>query len=387
MKQVIRKRIKEANNVSDVKYKYVVVVDGNNLLKISIVNTEMNNSEGKCYGGVVTFLRMLGDILRKKDFDHCICAWDAHGSGILRWKIYNDYKANRDKHYEMFGGSTDYDKQINDFVKKVISKSRNEKPAVKRGETDEESFNRQKMIIQQILEELCIRQYEFDDVEGDDIIAHIVKTKSDDEKIVLVSSDKDLTQLISDTVCVWNPRKRLFITDKNSVDILGITHENIVLEKIFCGDQSDNIYGIKGMGETTFLKYFPEMKTNKGTIEAVIERSKELLDRRKEEKKKPLKTLENVINKVTDGSQGDRIYEINEAIIDLSMPLLTEDAVATLNDERYAPLDVENRDLKNVYKIINDNDMSYLQDETHFGNILGPYSRIGEAERKYARFG
>ena len=385
MKQVVRHKIKEANNVNDKKDKYILLIDGTNLLKISVVNTDLNNEKGECYGGVVNFLRMLGDILKKKDFDHCICVWDSSTSGILRWKLYNDYKANRDKHYEAFNVESEYDRKINEFVKHVINKSRGNKQEVKRGETDEESFNRQKMIVQQILEEVCIRQYELDDVEGDDILAYFVNTKSDDEKIVIVSSDKDLTQLINETVCVWNPRKKEFITNKNSKDILGITHENIVLEKIFCGDSSDNIYGIKGMGEATFRKYFPEMVENKGTVEAVIALTESILNRRKEEKKKPLKTLENVLNKVTDGIQGDRIYEINKAIIDLSVPLLTEDAMKVLESERYAPLDTENRTLNNVYQIINDNGMVYLQDENNFGNIFGSYNRICETERQYQK--
>ena len=64
---------------------------------------------------------------------------------------------------------------------------------------DDEIFEREKGIINAILEELCIRQYEFENVEGDDIIAYYVKNKKPNEKVVIVSSDKDLTQLISDT--------------------------------------------------------------------------------------------------------------------------------------------------------------------------------------------
>lgn len=382
MRQVVRQRLKEANNVDDTRWFYSCVIDGNNLIKIALVNTEHNNTKGECYGAVVNFLRMLGDILRKKDFNQCCCFWDGEGSGVMRYRIYKDYKANRDKNYAAIAGQTDYDKAINNYVKKVLNYSRTHKPEVKRGETEEESFDRQKRIVQQILEELCIRQYEFNNVEGDDLIAYYVKNKPKNEKVVLVSTDKDLTQLISDTVCVWNPRKRLFVTDKNSVDVLGITHENIVLQKIFCGDASDNIYGIKGMGEATFLKHFPEAVSKKFSISEIIERSKVLLDERKEAKKKPLKVLENVINKITDGSQGERIYDVNKAIIDLSEPLLSNEASTTLKDELYAPMDVSNRSIGNIYGIIEENGMVYLQDEKHFGDIFGPYSRIIEMERK-----
>ena len=201
----------------------------------------------------------------------------------------------------------------------------------------------------------------------------------------MVSSDKDLTQLISENVCIWNPRAKTFITDKNSIDMLGITHENIVLQKIFCGDSSDNIYGIKGMGETSFLKYFPETKTNKATINDVISKTEAILNERKEHKQKPLKTLENVLNRVTDGSQGKSILEINKAIIDLSEPLLTNEAKEELDSNFYAPMDTEDRSINNVYAIINDNDMNYLQNEENFSKIFSNFNRIQEAERKYQR--
>lgn len=385
MKQVVRKKVALANGVSNSKEIYSVIVDGTNLLKISLRNNTLNNDNGECYGAAVSFFRMLGDILRKKDFNHCHVCWDSEGSGVLRYNIYKDYKANRDKHYELYGGTSEYDKAMNAYVKKVLAYNRGQAVERRSGETDEESFNRQKSIIQQVLEELFVRQYEFDNVEGDDIIAYYVKNKKDSEKIVIVSTDRDLTQLISDDVCVWDPRKKIFITSKNSIDVLGITHENVVLQKIFCGDSSDNISGIKGMGESTFLKYFPDARANKSTIEAVVARSQELLDERKAAKKKPLKVLENVVNRITDGSQGDAIYEINSRIIDLSEPLLTDEAINELSEVLYAPMDISGRDINNVYAIINDNGMSYLQDERMFGEIFGNYNRIIEMEKRYSK--
>jgi DNA polymerase-1 len=199
---------------------------------------------------------------------------------------------------------------------------------------------------------------------------------------VIVSSDRDLTQLISSNVIIYNPRMKDFVTEANSVKVLGITHKNIVLEKILCGDPSDNIKGIKGIGEQTLKKLFPEIETEEMDLKAVISRSKELLESRKAEKKKPLKSLENIVNGVTDGCQGDKIYEINEKIIDLSEPLLTEDAITDLNDTLYAPIDVSDRNLKNVYKIVDDNKMYELTNENKFGNAFAPYSRIILMESK-----
>ena len=384
MKQVVKKNRAEANGVSSEKSIYTLLVDGNNLLKISLVDKRMND-KGEEYGAVFLFLRQLGQLLQKKDFNYCIVCWDGYNSGVLRWNYYNDYKANRDKHYEFAGGISEYDKYINDYVKKVLSYSKGIKKEVKRSETDDECFQRQREIIQNILENLYVRQFIYDDVEGDDLIAYYVQHKKQNEKVVIVSGDRDLTQLITDDVCQYIPTLKKFITPKNSIEELGITHENTLLKKIICGDSSDNIKGIKGLGEQTLIKLFPEIKDKKTSLEAVIERSNELLEERKAAKKKPLKSLENIVNGVTDGIQGNKIYEINKKIIDLSEPLLTNDAIDGLKEEMYAPLGDEDRDIKNVYTIIKENGMNDMLDETKFGALFGMYERIIKMEKEYSK--
>ena len=360
MKQVIKKNRADANGVSNEKSIYTLLVDGNNLLKISLVDKRMND-KGEEYGAVFLFLRQLGQLLQKKDFNYCIVCWDGYNSGVLRWNYYNDYKANRDKHYELAGGVSEYDKYINDYVKKVLNYSKGIKKEVKRSETDDECFQRQREIIQNILENLYIRQFIYDDVEGDDLIAYYVQHKKPNEKIVIVSGDRDLTQLITDDVCQYIPSIKKF------------------------GDSSDNIKGIKGLGEQTLIKLFPEIKDKKTSLEAVIEHSKELLEERKTAKKKPLKSLENIVNGVTDGIQGNKIYEINKKIIDLSEPLLTNDAIDGLKEEMYAPLGNEDRDIKNVYTIIKENGMNDMLDESKFGALFGMYERIIKMEKEYSK--
>lgn len=384
MKQVVKKSRAEANNVSNEKLEYTLLVDGNNLLKISLVDKRMN-TKGEEYGAVFLFLRQLGQLLQKKDFNYCVVCWDGYGSGVLRYNIYKDYKANRDKHYELTSGVSEYDKYINNYVKNILKHSKSYNKDVVRTETDDECFQRQREIIQNILENLYVRQFIYDDVEGDDLISNYVKNKKKNERIVIVSGDRDLTQLINDEVCQYIPSLKKFISPKNSIDELGMTHENTLLKKILCGDVSDNIKGIKGIGEQTLLKLFPEIKDKKTTLEAVIERSKVLLEERKENKKKPLKSLENIVNCVTDGIQGKDIYEINKKIIDLSEPLLTEEAINSMKDEMYAPLNTDDRDIKNIYNIIVENGMSDLTDEKVFGNLFGYFEKIIKTEKEFSK--
>ena len=204
MKQVVKKSRAEANNVSNEKLEYTLLVDGNNLLKISLVDKRMN-AKGEEYGAVFLFLRQLGQLLQKKDFNYCVVCWDGYNSGSLRYNIYKDYKANRDKHYELTSGVSEYDKYINNYVKNILKHSKSYNKEVVRTETDDECFQRQREIIQNILENLYVRQFIYDDVEGDDLISNYVKNKKKNERIVIVSGDRDLTQLINDEVCQYIP--------------------------------------------------------------------------------------------------------------------------------------------------------------------------------------
>ena len=363
---------------------YSLVCDMNNIMKIASVNHDMN-SEGKEYGMVATTLRMIGDVLKKKDFDYCVAAYDGYGSGFLRYKMYKDYKANRGKSYALFDPEvTDYEKKMILAQMKILeySKKKKKENNPKYIEDEDESFERQREIIWAILENLCIRQYRYNYVEGDDVISNYIKNKPSNEKCVIISSDKDLTQLISDTVIIWNPRIKSFITKDNSKEVLGIPHTNIVLEKILCGDSSDNIKGVKGVGEQTLKKYIPQIMTDRLDLEAVVSISQGLLDSRKAEKKKPLQALQNIVSGVTDGCQGDKLYEINKKLIDLSEPLMTEEALKEFNDEVYAPLDLSDRNMKNIYEIVRKNNMSVLCEEGKFGNLFSPFSRIIMMEKK-----
>ena len=383
MKQVIKKTIKEANNISDEPLIYTLLVDGNNLMKIASVDKRIN-SKGEEYGIVFQFLWQLHKLLQVKDYNFVYVMFDGEKSGQLRYQFYQDYKANRDKNYELNGGKSEYDKQIDDYVKKVLNYAKNkQKIEVKRDETEEESFERQKIILNQILEELFVRVCESSEVEGDDLIAYYVKNKKSNERIVIVSGDRDLTQLINDEVCIYIPSLKKYISPKNHIQELGYTHENVLIKKILCGDTSDNIKGIKGMGETTFFKLFPDAKTKKYTLDDIFVETQKLIENRAKEKKKPLQVTENILNRVTIGSQGKDIYEINDKLINLSNPLLTKEAIEDMEMIMYAPLDPEGRDLTNIYQIIQDNEMIDMLDEKKFGNLFSAFYKLIDTEKKY----
>lgn len=381
MKQVVKKKIKETHDINDEPIIRTLLVDGNNLMKISLVD-KRTNSRNEEYGMIFQFLWQLNKLLSRSDYNFVYVMFDGDKSGQLRYQYYKDYKANRDKNYGD-SNKTDYDRSMEEYCRRVIAYSKGKKKEVKRGETEEESFERQKMILQQCLEELFVRQVECVEVEGDDLIAYYIKNKKPNEKIVIVSGDRDLTQLINDDVCVYIPSLKKYISPQNHLKEIGYTHENVLIKKIMCGDSSDNIKGIKGLGEKTFFELFPKAKFEKYDVDRVIEESKMLIDERRREKKKPLQVTENIVNGVTNGCQGKEFYEINEKIINLSNPLLTDDAKKEMDGIMYSPLDPDGRDYKNLYSIIQENEMIDMLSEEKFGNLFSAFHKLINFEKKY----
>ena len=389
MKQVIKKKVIEKYNISTEEPILTVLFDMNSVMKMALVDKRMNG-RGEEYGMVFQTFILMKRILKMRNWNFAYAMYDGYNSGILRYNLYSEYKMNRGKNYNLNSvPKTDYEKYIDEYCRKVMAysqKKRKHKEFV-RDETEEENFNRQRDIIFSCLEELFVRQVMCDNVEGDDLIPYYCKNKKPNEKILIVSGDRDLTQLINDDVCVYATQLRKTITKDNAVELLGHTQENVVIKKMLCGDVSDNIVGIKGMGETTFFQLFPEAKETKMDLEAILERSKVLNEERIANKKKPLKSLENVLNRVTDGCQGEYIYDINRRIIDLSEPMLTEEAKEELDNMIHIPLDPDGRDYKNLYRIVQDNNMTDILSEDKFGTFFSDFNKIMENEKKFFKSG
>lgn len=385
MKQVIKPNIKEKYDLTDEPTIYTLLLDMNSIMKMSLVDKRYN-SFGKDYGMVYQTLLQIKKQLDRKDFNFVYAFYDGDMSGQLRYDIYPEYKMNRGKNF--LNSSTDYDKALNEYCKKVMNYSKRKqnksiKEELEHEEDEDESFERQRTIIFKYLEELFCRNVMCDYVEGDDLIAYYVKNKKDNEKIVIVSGDRDLTQLISDDVCIYVTQLKKYISSANHYENMGFTHENVVLKKIFCGDDSDNIKGIKGVGEKTFFKLFPEAKTQKLSLDDILSKARENIEKRLKNRKKPLVATENIINRVTDGVQKENIYEVNKKIIDLTEPLLTEEAKDEMDAIMHAPLDPNDRTLGHVYDIGVENGIIEFDDSDKFSNFFSSFYKLADNEKKY----
>lgn len=383
MAQPIPTKIKNKNPNIGVKTYNTLLIDGSNVLELSLAADKTLSSSGLEIGGIFQFLLQLKMMLQKGNFKYVYVMWDGIKSGQLRKNIYSEYKSNRDKEFDEEGLSP-YMQEVNNRLKSMQNYIFKQKDPMKLAEKKKHKdlFYWQRDIVMECLEELFIRQCMCDYTEADDLIGYYVSHKRPNERIVIVSNDRDLTQLISDDVIVYVQSLKKFINTKNHTDVMGYDYQNVVLKKMICGDASDNIKGIKGVGEKTLFENFGEFKTRKVELEEVVIRAKQINENRTAEKKKPLKWVENIVNRVTDGVQGEMIFEINRKIIDLRNPLITDEAKELMDSIMYVPLDHEGRSLSNLYEIILRYDIDKLKDSTTFGNFFSEFVTIMENEKK-----
>lgn len=392
MVQPVRKNIIETHKELIDKPIYSLLIDGTNLLKISFADTRIN-TQGVHYGGVFQFLLQIKILLQKKDFDYIYVFFDDEDSGILRYQIYNDYKANRDKNYEdKVNEYSDYMVAYNAKLKSMQNflfnkENKKEKLLSDSEKLEKENFIRERSLLMKYFNELYIRWIFDDKTEGDDLISYYIQNKKPNDRVVIVSADEDLTQLLSETVCVYNPRLKKFISNKNFKEIKGYIHENVVIKKIFCGDTSDNIGNIDGLSEKRLFELMPELKDRPVTINEVKERALEKIEERKKIKKKPLKWHENIVNGVSKRNYNGDFYEINNKIIDLSKPLLTDEAKEEMDSTMYVPMDIEGRSFSNLYNYVLEDDITELRNSDKFSSFFSTFKPFIDKEiRRFKEF-
>ena len=206
--------------------------------------------------------------------------------------------------------------------------------------------------------------------------------KKPNDRVVIVSADEDLTQLLSDTVCIYNPRLKKFVSNKNFKEIRGYIHENVVIKKILCGDTSDNIGNIDGVSEKRLFELIPEIKERPITINEIKERAQQEIEERKKNKKKPLKWHENIVNGVSKRNYNGDFYEINNKIINLSTPLLTDDAREELESMMYTPMDPDGRSFNNLYQYIVEDNIADLLNSDRFSTFFSTFKSLIDKENK-----
>ena len=203
--------------------KKVILVDGNNLMFRSYYATlysgsMMTNSEGFPTNALFGFVNMMNKIISEENPEYIMVAFDI--GKTFRHEKYDYYKGKRD-------------------------------------ETPED-LKKQFPVAKKILNAMGIKYFELAGYEADDIIGTFAKKVDEEAEFVatIVSSDKDLLQLISEDVDVKLLKQKDYIRMDREVfmNTYGLEPIKMIDLKSLMGDQSDNIPGVKGIGEKTAIK-------------------------------------------------------------------------------------------------------------------------------------
>lgn len=232
--------------------KKLMVIDGSSLIYRAFYALPLlNNKEGTYTNGVYGFLTMLYRISEERNPDYICVAFDKKGP-TFRHKEYKEYKATR-------------------------------------SETPSELIQ-QFPIIRDILDEMNIKYLEMDEYEADDIAGTLAKMGEEKSlEVLLVTGDRDYLQLATDNTKVLITKKGISQMEEYDrekiIEEYGIKPEAMVDLKGLMGDQSDNIPGIKGIGEKTGLKLLREYENMEEIYENIEDLSGKKLKERLVENK------------------------------------------------------------------------------------------------------
>ena len=212
----------------------MIAIDGNSLLHRAFYAMPLlSNKKGVYTNAIFGFMNML--IRLKKDYEPCslILAFDRKAP-TFRHKSYKDYKATRQKAPEELVPQFD--------------------------------------LIKDLARLLEIPTYELDGYEADDILGSLAKVADDNKQpLMIVTGDKDELQLVSDYTSVLLTIRGISETKRYDKQLLmdeyGLTPEQFVDMKGLMGDSSDNIPGVKGIGQKTAIKLLKEY----GSLENVLD--------------------------------------------------------------------------------------------------------------------
>ena len=224
----------------------ILLVDGNSLVfraYFATMSQRMSTKQGQPTNAVYGFANMMTKALEIINPNYCLVAWDT-GDKTFRHELFTEYKGTR--------------KEV------------------------DESLISQFPLVRSYLDHFVIKRLEISGYEADDIIGSLSQ-KFSDKEVVILTSDRDMLQLINEHVSVLLMKKGISEMEEVNLDVLktnyGLEPYQVIELKSLMGDSADNIPGIKGVGEKTAMKLLNEYQTLDGLYQHVHELKGKLKER------------------------------------------------------------------------------------------------------------
>lgn len=223
----------------------ILLIDALNLFSRHYVRNPAMSTQGHQAGGIVGFLTTLGYLVGLLAPKNVYIVWEGGGS-TRRRAIFPEYKLNRRP------------PKLNRYYEDDIPDS-------------SENRLHQIRFLVDVLKNVPVCQLFIDDCEADDVIGYLSRNKLKDKKKVIVSSDRDLYQLLDDSTMIYSLTTKTFLGSKEIIEKFGISPANFVLAKAMAGDPSDGIPGVKGVGFKTLAKRFVLSGPEPYTVDGILQ--------------------------------------------------------------------------------------------------------------------
>ena len=318
--------------------KKAVLIDGNNLLFRSFYATAysgsiLRNSKGFPTNALFGVINMLNKIIKEENPSYMMIAFDK--GKTFRHEKYKNYKEGR----------SETPKELKD----------------------------QFPVAKKLAAAMGIKCFEIDNYEADDIIGTFAKEVDKNEEFIatIISSDKDLLQLISDDCCVklLKSNDYIMMNKETFFSTYGITPEKMVDLKALMGDSSDNIPGVKGIGEKTALSLLQKY----GSLNGIYENIEDVKGTTKEK-------LENDKDNAYFSYELATIYKdvpIDTDLNKIKYNGITNEYISILEEYEFYSIikkeNIERKEEKLEYNIITDLDLSDKNEYSLYLETCGSY--------------
>jgi DNA polymerase-1 len=224
-------------------YKHLYLVDGSGyIFRAYFASPPRSTSDGTPVNATFGFTNMLVKLLRDSDADAIAVIFDA-GAKTFRNDIYPAYKAHRPEPPE-------------DLIPQFAA-------------------------IREATRAFNLPCIELDGYEADDLIATYARlAKAAGAEVTIVSSDKDLMQLVDGGIAMLDPMKERMIGRDEVVEKFGVQPEKVVDVQALAGDSTDNVPGVPGIG----IKTAAQLITEYGDLETLLARAGEIKQQKRREK-------------------------------------------------------------------------------------------------------
>lgn len=212
----------------------VLLVDGaNNFIRNYMVNTSATYNSVPC-GGVVGFLNSLRSCVSLIKPQRIVVFWDGPNGSKQKRQILKEYKSGRKP-------------------KLIVGQN-----YLFSEEKMEENRDWQQNLCIELIKHLPVCQIVTDSFEADDGIGYVCTNKKyfNFKPCIILTSDKDFYQLLDGSTAIYNPIQKKLITQKSLLEEEKIHPDNWLFYKSILGDKSDNIKGVKSIGEKTVKRMY-----------------------------------------------------------------------------------------------------------------------------------